>query len=116
MAGWKLHGLAEKGERRWRAKDLYDLLLICEQTALDPSDLGPALAVAFTSRGFTAADARALLAPAAWWSAKGSGVRWEEFRRAGGAPAEVCELDEAVARVRARLLPALAGMLADGMP
>jgi hypothetical protein len=28
MVGWKLHGLVEQGAKRWRPKDLYDLMLL----------------------------------------------------------------------------------------
>src|SRR5262249_1418621 len=43
MLGWKLHGLAEMGERRWRPKDLHDLLLIGEGVVPEPDTLAAAI-------------------------------------------------------------------------
>lgn len=105
--GWKLHGLAEKGERRWRPKDLHDLLLIVENVPLHPCCLVEAIAIAFTSRGYTTADARAVLANNAWWTSKRTEVRWHEFwaqRHDGFAP---LGLGDAIRRVAAKLQPAL---------
>jgi hypothetical protein len=107
MAGWKLHGLAEKGERLWRPKDLYDLLLIGERVELKVPELAQAIAVAFTSRGFRAEQAPAVLADAAWWASKTSLFRWADFRRRAEGLDVPEDLAEVVARVTARLRPAL---------
>ncbi|HKB05989.1 MAG TPA: nucleotidyl transferase AbiEii/AbiGii toxin family protein [Gemmataceae bacterium] len=81
MAGWKLHGLAEQGARRWRAKDLADLWLMATRARLRDEQLPAAIHVAFTSRGYTIEDAQALFAPAAWWASKAAAVAWRQFRR-----------------------------------
>lgn len=50
LYAWKLHGLAEFGRGRWRAKDLYDLRVLGD-LPLDLEVLNAALPVAFSSRG-----------------------------------------------------------------
>ncbi|MCB9743676.1 MAG: nucleotidyl transferase AbiEii/AbiGii toxin family protein [Alphaproteobacteria bacterium] len=47
---WKLHGLFEFPNGRWRPKDLWDLRLMLEHVPLDPEVLGRAIHLAFTSR------------------------------------------------------------------
>jgi hypothetical protein len=113
MVGWKLHGLAETGARRWRPKDLHDLDLITGRMELRPGDLAPAVAVAFASRGFRPADAAAVLGPGAWWGTKRARLRWEEFRRAAGRAEVHADLTEVVKRVADRLRPALARLPHD---
>ncbi|GEM46794.1 nucleotidyl transferase AbiEii/AbiGii toxin family protein [Deinococcus cellulosilyticus] len=50
LYAWKLHGLAEFGRGRWRAKDLYDLWVLAG-LPMNLDLLNPALKVAFSSRG-----------------------------------------------------------------
>jgi hypothetical protein len=105
MVGWKLHGLAEMAEGRWRPKDLYDLWLLTRHAPLDMAALVPALRAAFTSRGYDTEEARAVLG-AAWWRSKKSLRRWDEFC-AGAAGLDVPDdLADVVARVAERLRPA----------
>ncbi len=94
---WKLHGLAEMGDH-WRPKDLADAWLIATRTVLVDADLPEAITVAFTSRGATIADARALLALPRW-TTKTSRVRW--------ATARGLDLAIVIANLRARLSPIL---------
>ncbi|MCB9675333.1 MAG: nucleotidyl transferase AbiEii/AbiGii toxin family protein [Alphaproteobacteria bacterium] len=77
MVAWKLHGLAEWGEVRWRPKDLLDLWLL---TPLDddPDTVAGALRAAFTSRGFDPRDAERVLA-GAWWAGPAAQMRWRRF-------------------------------------
>jgi hypothetical protein len=110
MLGWKLHGLAELGERRWRPKDLHDLLLISERRDFDADVLAPAIASAFTSRHYRVADAAAVFGPASWWAEKRAQARWEDFRRAADLPDIPENVAQVAARVAARLQPALERM------
>ena len=48
--GWKLHGLVEKSDGTWRAKDLADLWLIGRHAGLNPDRLSEAVRIAFASR------------------------------------------------------------------
>jgi hypothetical protein len=107
MLGWKLHGLAELGERRWRPKDLHDLLLIGERPDLDADALALAIASAFTSRHYRVADAVAVFDPASWWAEKRAQARWDDFRRAADLPDIPENVARVAARVAARLRPAL---------
>jgi hypothetical protein len=107
MLGWKLHGLAEMGERRWRPKDLHDLLLLGERFEPNPDVLAAAIASAFTSRHYRVEDAAAVFGPASWWTTKRTQVRWDEFRRASNGLAIPEDVTEVAARVAARLRPAL---------
>lgn len=105
--GWKLHGLAELGERRWRPKDLYDLLLLVERFQLDADVLTAAITSAFTSRHYRVEEAAAVFGPSAWWTTKRTQVRWDEFHSAAvdlHIPEDVVQV---AARVAARLRPAL---------
>lgn len=107
MVGWKLHGLAETGERRWRPKDLYDLCLITENVGLNLDELVSAIAVAFTSRGYRTADAPAVFGAASWWGEKTAHARWREFCERGAGLGIPEDLAEVVARVERRLRPTL---------
>jgi hypothetical protein len=106
MVAWKLHGLFEMGERRWRAKDLHDLLLITQGVPLQLAGLVPAIAVAFTSRNATVEDARTILA-APWWQMKKAQGRWADFRHSAEGLSIPEDLSGVVARVAQRLQPAL---------
>jgi hypothetical protein len=75
--------------------------------SLEVSALAEAIAVAFTSRGFRAEEARAVLAASAWWGSKGSRRRWDEFCRQSPGLEIPGELGEVVAQVAERLRPAL---------
>jgi hypothetical protein len=107
LIAWKLHGLAEWGEKRWRPKDVLDLWLLTGRFELPAETLAAAIQVAFESRGFAAADADRVLQSGIWESFPAK-IRWEQFRRAQiGLPLDrpVAEL---VVEIRRRLAPALA--------
>jgi hypothetical protein len=71
---WKLHGLCELGDG-WRPKDLDDAYLLATRVALDDGVLPAAIDAAFTSRGYTLAQARGLLDEPRW-ATKTARVRW----------------------------------------
>jgi hypothetical protein len=103
---WKLHGLAEKGPRRWRPKDLHDLFLMT-RLPIDDLMLPPALDAAFTSRGYVVGHAVEVLQSPTWWTSKIALVKWHEFCQAGTGLAIPPDLATVVATVRERLLPAV---------
>lgn len=81
MIGWKLHGLVELGAKRWRPKDLYDLMLLSTQVVLDEAELGEAIAVAFSSRNTPLQDVLEILATPAWWNTSKNRSKWRWFIR-----------------------------------
>ncbi|HLL23571.1 MAG TPA: nucleotidyl transferase AbiEii/AbiGii toxin family protein, partial [Kofleriaceae bacterium] len=95
---WKLHGLVEHAAQ-WRPKDLADLWLIATRVHVDDDALVLAIDVAFTSRGYTVAQAVHALDDAAW-STKSARVRWASQRG--------LVLADVIADVRARLAPVFA--------
>lgn len=94
---WKLHGLVEMAHQ-WRPKDLADSWLIATRVELDPALLPPAIDAAFTSRGFTRAQAIGVFTDERW-ATKSARVRWASHRGLA--------LDDVVAELRERLRPAL---------
>jgi hypothetical protein len=107
MLGWKLHGLAELGERRWRPKDLHDLLLIGERREFDPDILASAVTSAFTSRHYRLEDAAAVFGRASWWAEKRAQARWDAYRRAADLPDIPEDVAQVAQRMSALLRPAL---------
>jgi hypothetical protein len=101
-----LHGLAEWGRARWRAKDWLDLWLLTGTHRHAPEVLAEAIRVAFESRHYAAADARRTLEDP-FWDTFAARARWNRFlEEQGGVP--VPESISAVrADVAARLSPAL---------
>jgi hypothetical protein len=80
MVGWKIHGLVELGPRRWRPKDLYDLMLYIE-VPLDDAQLSSSIAVAFSSRNTPLQDVlEMLVAPNSWNNSKGRN-QWKWYQR-----------------------------------
>ncbi|MEJ7600076.1 MAG: nucleotidyl transferase AbiEii/AbiGii toxin family protein [Kofleriaceae bacterium] len=76
---WKLHCLAEMGAS-WRPKDVADLWLITRRVPLEAAALAPSIEAAFTSRGFTVAQAAGVF-DAPHWSTKSARTRWEPYRK-----------------------------------
>ncbi len=106
MAAWKLHGLVELGERRWRPKDLDDLLTILNRCPLDQTALAEAIEPAFVSRGYRVESALPLLT-ALWWRNKLAQQRWEAFRREAFGRELPAHLTTVIECVAARLRPVL---------
>jgi hypothetical protein len=107
ITGRKLHALRQMGMLHWRPKDLNDLRLLLGRVPMDPADLPEAIAVSFTSRGDTTADARALFRRDSWWAMKMSSARWQDFVRASGGQEVPAGLARVVAEVAERLGPVL---------
>ncbi len=90
MVAWKIHGLVELGPRRWRPKDLYDLLLYTE-IPLDDAQLSSSIAVAFSSRNTPLQDVlEMLVAPDSWNNSKNRS-QWRWYQRK--APTQVIPED-----------------------
>lgn len=88
MYGWKAHGLFERGEGKWRARDLWDLYLLQTCLDLDAQILNSAVAMAFTSRncGF---DVTRRFFGNDWGRSRGSQKKWARFRQEAGFQADV---------------------------
>lgn len=90
MYGWKTHGLFERGEGRWRARDLWDLYLLQNHLTLDPEILDQAVQTAFSSRNASYAIAQRFF-EAEWGCSKGSQKKWSKFCLEAGPQANVVE-------------------------
>lgn len=88
MYGWKTHGLFERGEGRWRARDLWDLYLLQTYLELDSETLNRAVAVAFESRNDSFAIANRFFEDD-WGCSKGSQKKWMKFCQESGEKAAV---------------------------
>ncbi|WP_315791273.1 nucleotidyl transferase AbiEii/AbiGii toxin family protein [Fischerella sp. JS2] len=81
MVGWKLHGLVEQGAKRWRPKDLYDLMLLSTQVVLNEASLGEAIAIAFSSRNTPLQEVVEILAAPQWWNNSKNRSKWKWYTR-----------------------------------
>lgn len=81
MAGWKVHGLIEQGAKRWRPKDLYDLMLLATIVPLDKALLKEAIAVAFSSRNASVEEVRMILTNSQWWNTGKNHRKWRWYCR-----------------------------------
>jgi hypothetical protein len=107
ITGRKLHALTHMGVLHWRPKDLNDLRLLLGRVPMRAADLPEAIAVSFTSRGDTPADARSLFGRDAWWGMKTSTARWRDFARESRGQEVPGDLARVVAEVAGRLGPIL---------
>lgn len=108
LIGWKLHGLAEWGVRRWRPKDVLDLWLLAARFAPPAGQLAEAIVVAFESRGYPAAEAGPTLTAPGRWDARSARARWDEFRRQRPDVPVPESLPGVIGEIAGRLGPALA--------
>jgi hypothetical protein len=107
LIGWKLHGLFEHGLKRWRPKDLHDLLLLTRHARFEPAALPAAIQTAFTSRGEPLASLRILL-DQPWWNQPCNCARWDRFRQERAEWNIPADLSAVVTQVAGCLHPALA--------
>lgn len=107
ITGRKLQALVQMGMLRWRPKDLNDLRLLLSRVVMNPADLPEAIALSFTSRGHTLAEARAVFGQGSWWSMKLAAARWQEFARRSSRQKVPENLEGVVAEVSGRLQPIL---------
>jgi hypothetical protein len=97
MIGWKLHGLFEFGNGKWRPKDLYDLALLAE-VPVDHAALVRATRLAFASRGTPMDLADRFLRDPSWGTSRGSRRKWVSWGKKRGLD-PVPDLDAVRARV-----------------
>ncbi|AFY52874.1 protein of unknown function (DUF1814) [Rivularia sp. PCC 7116] len=81
MFGWKLHGLVEQGIKRWRPKDLYDLMLFTSYIQLDETKVKAAIATAFSSRNTNLEEIYYLLSTPEWWDRSKNRGKWKWYIR-----------------------------------
>lgn len=81
MAAWKLHGLIEQGAKRWRAKDLYDLMLFATIVPLKTALLPNAIQAAFSSRNADLQEVRQILTNSQWWNTGKHRRHWRWYCR-----------------------------------
>ncbi|MGB6295147.1 MAG: nucleotidyl transferase AbiEii/AbiGii toxin family protein [Rivularia sp. (in: cyanobacteria)] len=79
MFGWKLHGLVEQGFKRWRPKDLYDLMLFSIYIELNESLVKKSISTAFSSRNTTFEDIYYLLSTPEWWDRSKNRGKWKWY-------------------------------------
>lgn len=105
--GWKLHGLVEFGEKRWRAKDLYDLFLLVDYVDQNSKDLSEAIKIAFSSRNTDLSMVIAMFESPTWWTREKSLTRWKKFLATKNLSLELSLLD-IISKVKNILLPIVA--------
>ncbi|MBE9206953.1 nucleotidyl transferase AbiEii/AbiGii toxin family protein [Nostoc sp. LEGE 06077] len=81
MAAWKLHGLIEQGAKRWRGKDLYDLMLLATVVPLDKILLPEAIKVAFSSHNDDILEVQTILSQPQWWDTGKNRRNWRYYCR-----------------------------------
>ena len=81
MFGWKLHGLVEQGFKRWRPKDLYDLMLFTKEVKLDEKEVRAAISTAFSSRNTTLEEIYYILSTPEWWDRSKNRSKWKWYLR-----------------------------------
>ena len=110
MYGWKMHGLFERGEGRWKARDLCDLYLLQERMTLDPRILNLAVDMAFRSRDTELAVTERFFDDS-WGRSPGSQKKWLKFRNdpslAAGIPQDLIAVKEVVAGKLSMILRSL---------
>lgn len=79
MLAWKIHGIFERGDGGWRAKDLIDVHDLTER-CVDQSTAVRCLALAFESRGDEFSICERFLQEE-WGMSRGSRRKWRQFRR-----------------------------------
>ncbi|MCJ8283166.1 MAG: hypothetical protein MJK14_26030 [Rivularia sp. ALOHA_DT_140] len=81
MFGWKLHGLVEQGIKRWRPKDLYDLMLFTSYVELDETLVKKSIFTAFNSRNTTFEEIYYILSTPEWWDRSKNRGKWKWYIR-----------------------------------
>ncbi len=81
MFGWKLHGLVEQGFKRWRPKDLYDLMLFTSYIELDETLVKKSIYTAFSSRNTNFEEIYYILSTPEWWDRSKNRGKWKWYLR-----------------------------------
>ncbi|MFZ5444279.1 MAG: nucleotidyl transferase AbiEii/AbiGii toxin family protein [Myxococcota bacterium] len=106
MFGWKVHSLVEHGPRgRWHAKTMVDLVLYLRHVAFDRALARRAVELAFASQRMPLSQLDGFFDDPTWGQSRGSRGKWKSYAKK--APWVTFSLAEAIAEVRAALLPML---------
>jgi hypothetical protein len=111
LVGWKLHGLVELGAKRWRPKDVYDLMLLTDYVVLDASLLLDAIRVAFSSRATPLQEVLAMLSSPESWNNSRNHSKWMKFRSGANDSSIPEDLLECVTVVSERLKGAVESLV-----
>jgi hypothetical protein len=104
MFGWKAHSLVEHGPRgRWHPKTVADLVLYLRHVPLEREVVRRAIALSFASQRLPLSALDGFLEDPTWGRSRGSRNKWKSYVRKS--PWVDFSLDEALAEVRAALLP-----------
>lgn len=112
MVGWKLHGLVELGAKRWRPKDLYDLMLLSTEVTLNETELDQAIAIAFSSRSTPLQEVLGILYSPQWWNNSKNRSQWRRYLRQMPTQTMPQELSSVVDVVIARWQPIVKNLVA----
>lgn len=91
MFGWKLHGLVEQGFKRWRPKDLYDLMLFSIYIELNETLVKKSISTAFSSRNTNFEEIYYILSTPEWWDRSKNRGKWKWYIRKK--PEQIIEQD-----------------------
>lgn len=78
---WKLDGMVEMGQKNWRPKDLYDLMLFSEIDGINETDLIEATIVAFKSNNRSPEKLLEIFSKPLWWNNHKNRSKWKWYRR-----------------------------------
>lgn len=108
MFGWKVHSLVEHGPRgRWHAKTMADVVLLLRHVKLDLTLAKQAVHCAFESQRLSLSLLDDLFDDPTWGQSRGSRNKWKSYVKK--APWVTFPLADALAEVKAALLPMLRG-------
>lgn len=98
LLGWKLHGLAEYGRGKWRAKDLFDADLLWRAVHLERAGARAAVELAFSSRALPLSALDDFRTRPTWGQSSGGNRKWRVLRKQHAHIAD----DQTVTRDRVR--------------
>lgn len=108
MFGWKVHSLVEHGPRgRWHPKTMADLALLLRHVKLDRAVARRAIELSFQTQRLSLALLDPFFDDPTWGASRGSRNKWKSYAKRS--PWVTFTLAEALAEVRAGLLPLLRG-------
>jgi hypothetical protein len=108
MFGWKVHSLVEHGPRgRWHPKTMADLALLLRHVKLDRALAKRAIELSFQTQRLSLTLLDPFFDDPTWGASRGSRNKWKSYVKKS--PWVTFTLSEAMAEVRAGLLPMLRG-------
>jgi hypothetical protein len=108
MFGWKVHSLVEHGPRgRWHPKTMADIALLLRHVKLDRALAKRAIELSFETQKLPITLLDPFFDDPTWGASRGSRNKWKSYVKKS--PWVTFTLAEAMAEVRAALLPLLRG-------